>query len=59
MLFIDEYSFVSHTDLIRIDLRLQQILQKKNMFGGLHVVLVGDPVQLPPVKAVSLYLSGM
>ena len=55
MLFIDEYSMVSHTDLMRIDIRLKQIRQNKLKFGGLHVVLVGDPVQLPPVMASALY----
>lgn len=55
ILFIDEYSMVGHVDLARIDARLRQIRQSKELFGGIHVVLVGDPVQLPPVMATALY----
>ena len=53
---IDEYSMLSQTMLSKIDIRLRQITQKKSQyFGGLSVILTGDPGQLPAVCAPSLY----
>lgn len=54
-LFIDEYSMISPIMLQRINLRLQRIRGNKQLFGGMHVALVGDPMQLPPVLASTLY----
>ena len=53
---IDEYSMISQIMLARIDLRMRQIAQKLDQyFGGLSVILTGDPAQLPPVCATCLY----
>jgi len=53
---IDEYSMLSQTMLFRIDRRLRQITTKINdMFGGLSIILSGDPGQLLPVAAPCLY----
>ncbi len=41
---IDEYSMQLQTMLSRIDIRLRQItLKKSQYFGGLSVILTGDP----------------
>jgi hypothetical protein len=55
-IIIDEYSMLSQTMLSKIDLRLRQIKQKRSIpFGGLSIILTGDPGQLPAVAAPSLY----
>ncbi len=47
---------LSQTMLSKIDLRLRQIKQKyAEPFGGISIILTGDPVQLPAVAAPSLY----
>ncbi len=55
-IIIDEYSMVSQVMLAQIDKRLRQATGKKTLFfGGLSVILIGDPGQLPPVSGHSLY----
>ena len=47
---------VSQVMLAQIDKRLRQATGKKTLFfGGLSVILIGDPGQLPPVSGHSLY----
>jgi hypothetical protein len=46
MIILDEVSFVRHTDLWLLDARLRQIMGKDLPFGGLHVVLFGDFLQV-------------
>ena len=47
---IDEYSMVHQVMLAVIDKRLRQATGKNNLyFGGISIILVGDPGQLPPV----------
>jgi hypothetical protein len=46
---IDEMSMINYEQLRQIDLRLQQIKDNTNTFGGLHVILMGDLLQLKPV----------
>ena len=41
--------------LAKIDLRLRQATQVDDLFGGISVVLVGDPGQLQPVGGTVLY----
>ena len=53
---IDEISMVSQLSLEHINQRLNEILgtpQKK--FGGLIVIVVGDLLQLPPVKGSRVF----
>ena len=44
-------------ELYYISERLNQIKNNDFLFGGLCVVLVGDPAQLPPVQADSLWVK--
>uniref|UniRef100_A0A8D8XYD7 ATP-dependent DNA helicase n=1 Tax=Cacopsylla melanoneura TaxID=428564 RepID=A0A8D8XYD7_9HEMI len=55
LLIIDEISFVGSTFFSRIDFRLRQIFGKKDTFGGLSVLVVGDLFQLPPLFDNPLY----
>jgi hypothetical protein len=49
---IDEYSMLRQKELYWIDQRLRQIMVGKDnvQFGGLSVILSGDPGQIPPVQ---------
>ena len=53
LIIIDEMSLV-HADLFfKIDARLKEIFRKQNPpvpFGGISIVVVGDLLQIPPVK---------
>jgi hypothetical protein len=55
IIIIDEYSMLSLTMLGKIDARLREAKGNNLFCGGLTVILVGDPAQLPPVAAPSLY----
>ena len=46
MIILDEVSFVKHQDLWLLDARLRQIMGVDLPFGGLHVVLFGDFLQV-------------
>ena len=48
LLILDEFSMLRQKELFFINERLQQIMCSENLFGGLVVVLIGDPGQLPP-----------
>ncbi|KAF5331234.1 hypothetical protein D9611_013064 [Ephemerocybe angulata] len=56
-LIIDEKSMVGLKLLSMIDTRCRELrpLQADTFFGGLHVALVGDFAQLPPVGDTALY----
>jgi ATP-dependent DNA helicase PIF1 len=57
-IIIDEYSMVSQGLFAQIDSRLRQATGKKELFfGGLSIILVGDPGQLLPVCGSPLYAS--
>ena len=58
VLIIDEVSMVGADLLYRIHLRLSDAFQtnpKLVPFGGINVVLVGDLLQLPPVKGIPVF----
>ncbi len=55
LIIIDEYSMLSPDNLFYIDSRLKQIMANDDPFGGVVVVLTGDPAQVPPVKAKCLW----
>ena len=49
MLIIDEVSFMDTPDLIKTDRKTKILKESEKLFGGVHVVLVGDFHQLNPV----------
>jgi exonuclease III len=50
MVIIDEISMVGFRMFANIDLRLQQIMNNNQRFGGLHMLVLGDLFQLRPIK---------
>jgi ATP-dependent DNA helicase PIF1 len=56
LLIIDEYSFLSADTIDKLDNRLRAIFPHSALpFGGIDIILCGDPAQLPPVLAKPLY----
>ncbi len=49
-LFIDEISMIPYELLCMVDSRLRQLKNNDNVFGGIHVVVFGDLMQLPPIR---------
>jgi len=49
LVLIDEFSMIKQKEILHINLRLKEIMGNDLAFGGLAVVLIGDPGQLPPV----------
>ena len=56
LLIIDEQSMVGRRMFGNIDRRLRDIMGVDQPFGGLHVILVGDNGQLPPVKDATKFV---
>ena len=58
LIIIDEMSLVSSDMLYKIDAKLKEIfhLRKELPFAGVGIVLVGDLLQIPPVKAKYIFL---
>ncbi len=55
-IIIDEYSMLSQVLFAQIDHRLRQATGRFDLlFGGLSIILVGDPGQLLPVSGMPLY----
>jgi hypothetical protein len=54
-IIIDEFSMLSQVMLAKIDLRCKQAKNNTNSFGGISIMLIGDPGQLLPVCSSSLY----
>ena len=56
LLAIDEISMVSAEMFSKVEFRVRQLLQQPHKtWGGLTLLLSGDPDQLPPVQATSLF----
>ena len=55
MLIIDEISFASSTDLLKLNESLRKLKQVHDKYGGLHIVFSGDFSQLEPVNGTPLY----
>ena len=51
LIIVDEMSMLKSDALYQIHLRLQEITQSQNSFGGVAVLLSGDLMQIPPVAA--------
>ena len=52
---IDEYSMLKSNALYQIDAGLKEIKVKDEWLGGVSVILLGNALQLPPVKGA--YIS--
>ena len=51
----DNFSMINVKDLYHMDIRFQKMMMKLDLhFGGVYVILVRDPSQLPPVRGNSL-----
>ncbi|CAG7727909.1 unnamed protein product, partial [Allacma fusca] len=50
LVIIDEFSMMSYEVFRTIHLRLQEVFKNTELFGGISVMLVGDLLQLRPVK---------
>jgi ATP-dependent DNA helicase PIF1 len=50
LIIVDEMSMLSSDMLYKIHRRLCEIFQTYDLFGGKSMILVGDLLQLPPVK---------
>jgi ATP-dependent exoDNAse (exonuclease V) alpha subunit len=61
LLIVNEYSFLSAATLATIDWRLREAFPHKSNipFGGINILLCGDPAQLPPVRAQPIYAHGV
>jgi ATP-dependent exoDNAse (exonuclease V) alpha subunit len=57
LLIIDEVSMVSSLTLLFIHLRLTEVMNSKDLFGGISVVFFADLLQLPPVKGNQPFLQ--
>ena len=55
LVLLDEFSMLRQQELHYVDHRLRQIMGSNKLFGGVTVVLIGDPAQLPPVKGKCLW----
>ena len=50
MVIIDEISMISYEQFREINLRLQQLKEIDQFFGGVNIILMGDLMQLQPVN---------
>ena len=55
VVLIDEFTMLSARILGYMDNRLRQFKNKNQNFGGMKIVLVGDPLQLPPTIVKALW----
>lgn len=55
VVIIDEMSMASSDILYNLHKRLTELFFSEDLFGGKSVLLVGDIMQLPPVKAPAIY----
>ena len=55
VVIVDEMSLVSSDNLYNLHKRLQEIFASEDTFGGRCVLLVGDILQLPPIRAPQIF----
>ena len=56
VIIVDEMSLVSSDNLYNLNKRLQEIFASEDIFGGKCVLLIGDILQLPPIRAPAIFL---
>ena len=49
MLIIDEVSFLDEENIRKLDNNLRKLKERDVMYGGVHVVFIGDFFQMLPV----------
>ena len=56
-IILDEYTMLKQREVFYLDQRARQVKpkQKDKLFGGLKILFVGDPGQLPAVKGLVLW----
>ena len=54
IIVIDEFSMLSEQQFCLIDQRLRAWTERDAPFGGIGIILMGDPFQIPPVLGKSL-----
>ena len=57
ILIIDEFSMMKADILYRIDMRLREVTQVNQDFGGVNIYLFGDPAQLKPVRGSYIFAA--
>ena len=57
VVIVDEMSLVSADNLYNLHKRLQQIFASEDPFGGRSLLLVGDILQLPRIRASQIFAS--
>ena len=55
LIILDEVSLIGADMLYRIHMRLREIFQCDDLFANKSILLVGDLLQLPPVKATYIF----
>jgi len=54
---LDEFSIMSSHQFFWVNKRLQEGMKNDKPFGGIPIIIFGDPGQLPPVGGSSLWLN--
>ena len=55
MLIIDEVSFLDEDNIRKLDRHMRKLKEKDAMYGGIHVVFVGDCFQILSVRGSPLF----
>ena len=55
VVIVDEMSLVSSDNLYNLHKRLQEIFASEDTFGGRCILLIGDILQLPPIRAPQIF----
>ena len=55
VVIVDEFSMISSDNLYNLHKRLQGLFMSQDFFGGRSILLVGDIMQLGPVRATPIY----
>ena len=55
IIIMDEFSMISSDHLYNVHRRMEEIMMSKDAFGGRSILLFGDIMQLPPVRAIPIY----